>query len=255
MADFLDNLLTDPKRWLGLFMLLGSLSLMALLISWLVTRFFGVSATEIRLGPESSRVVFESVEKGTANREILVLVHPQGWQKTDIDIEPGNHLLFKAEGSVNIDLAGIIDDVQLRGKFENEVAAKYKLIRTPAEKRVPEDFFSAEQRQRLQLVRGWIDPDGFKNSSYASWPGRRERRILPDENAGGLLAALKTSSGEVPLKSETFFVGRTQRFVASARGTLWFTVNDVHSSDGGNPNLFFNDNVGLFWVKVRITGK
>jgi hypothetical protein len=49
------------------------------------------------------------------------LVHPQGWEKTDILVESGDHLSFKAEGSVNIDLAGIIENVQHRLRLEDEI--------------------------------------------------------------------------------------------------------------------------------------
>ncbi len=254
MADFLDGLVTDPKRWLGLIGFLACLSVMVMLLGFAFTKLFGVSAKEVQLGQATS-VIFESVERGTRNRELLVLVHPQGWQKTDIRVESGDHLSFNAEGSVNIDLAGIIANVQHRLQLEDEIAKKNNIIRTPTEKRVPEDFFSPEQRQSLQLDRAWIDPYGFKNESYVNWPGRRDRRVLPENNPGGLIAAIKTGSEDFPTRPETFFVGRTRKRDATTGGSLWFTVNDIQYNDPANRNLFFNDNVGLFWVKVKISPK
>ena len=44
-------------------------------------------------------------------------------------------------------------------------------------------------------------------------------------------------------------------YVAAKDGEIWFTVNDITFSDPDNPNLFFYDNIGTFWVRIAVTPK
>jgi hypothetical protein len=41
-------------------------------------------------------------------------------------------------------------------------------------------------------------------------------------------------------------------YVAPRDGQLWLTVNDVQYNDPKNPNLFYNDNIGMFWARITV---
>jgi len=120
---------------------------------------------------------------------------------------------------------------------------------------VPEIHFSPEESERLRLRRGWINPDGYSlEFSDQSWHARKLRKILPDDPLGSLIGAIKDTTNGVPGSKDAFFIGSGKDIQASpGEGDLWFNVNDVQNdSDPLNPELFFSDNIGFFWVKVTI---
>jgi hypothetical protein len=79
---------------------------------------------------------------------------------------------------------------------------------------------------------------------------------MPERPVGALLGAL-TAAGRNPQASDAFFIGTTfegKEMVVPVDGDLWFIVNDVWNKQ--NPeyeNMFFDDNVGSFWVVVSVT--
>jgi len=254
-ADVLDGILSNPKRWLSLMGLLAGLSGLVMLVMLAFTRLFGVETKEVRFGGTDTHILFSSVEKRSGKEEYIVIVNPQGWQKVDIKVQPGDRLSFSANGKVCIDLNDILEKVDRRLKYEDEYAKKLGIRRNdPSEKRVPEDFFSDDERKSLVLNRPWVDPGGFDLNHYEpSFQSRRSRYLLPDANAAGLIAAIEGGSVVMPVRSDAFFVGRSKEdYAVSQGGWLWFTVNDVQYSDPNNSNLFYNDNIGLFWVRVVV---
>jgi len=190
----------------------------------------------------------------------MVIVNPEGWQRTEIEVRPGDRLSFDADGKVCIDLSDILEKVARRLKFEDDYAKKLSIRRDdPNEKRVPEDYFTPDERKELILNRPWVGPDGFDLEHFQpSFQSRKDRYLLPGKNAAGLVAAVKSGSKVAPGKQDAFFVGKSKDCVvgegedcsASQKGWLWFTVNDVQYNDPANPNLFYNDNIGVFWVRV-----
>src|ERR1700761_249003 len=255
-GDVLDGILSNPKRWLALLGLFAGMCGLVMLVLYVFMRLFGVQAKELRLGSASSHVLFESVEKGTGNAEYVVIVSPQGWQKTSIEVHPDERLSFQANGKICVDVHEVINNVNQRLEYENGIAEREHIRRNDVnEKRVPEDYFTPEQRQSLILRRPWVDPGGFDLSKYEpAFRSRRGRYLLPDENAAGLIAAVSVApENKSPAVSDAFFVGRSKEdYTASHAGWLWFTVNDVQNNDPQNPNLFYNDNVGSFWVRVVV---
>jgi hypothetical protein len=65
------------------------------------------------------------------------------------------------------------------------------------------------------------------------------------------LVAIKDGAEE-PARADAFFVGREKELVAARDGVLWFTVNDVQFNDPRNKDLFYNDNIGSFWVQIAV---
>jgi hypothetical protein len=254
IGDVLDAILIEPRRGFALILLLAMLSGLAILIMFLVTRLFQVRTSEIELGEKDSHVVFQRVQENTGNTEYLVIVNPEGWQTTGIDVKTGDHVTIAAGGKISIDINDIWKKIQLREKYEDELVNGPPFIRRndPQEARTPEDFFTNEQKKSLILHRPWVDPSGFSLDVFQpEFRSRRDRYLLPDKPAGGLVAAVKDGPND-PTRPDAFFVGRDKEFVAAGHGTLWFTVNDVLYNDPKNPNLFYNDNFGSFWVRITV---
>ena len=253
LGDVLDSVLSTPRRLFWLLLLLGGAFLIAIGAVWSVVTILGLRASEVTVNGENTKVVFESVEKKTGNGDYLVVVNPEGWQSTGIDVRAGDKLTFHAGGKICIDMNSIWEVVQARKRFEDRVAKEQKIRQNDeTETRVPEDYFTTSEKQQLILTRPWVDPDGFDLRVFQpSFRSRRGRYLLPDKPAGGLVGSVKPGAGD-PQPEGAFFIGREDTYVAPRDGQLWFTVNDVQSHDPTNPNLFYNDNVGSFWVRVTV---
>ena len=251
VGDVLDDILVHPRKSIALVSLIFALGAIAFLVVFLLTRVLSVETSEIRLGGSDSHVVFEKISHKTG--EYVVVVSPQGWQKAGIPIHQGDHVSFTGTGKICIDMQSLSDEVKLRQKYEQEVADR-EGIKTDDdhETRVPEDFFTAEQKESLILKRPWVSPGGFSLDKFQpSYRSRRSRHLLPDKPAGGLVAAVIDDSDE-PTRADAFFVGRESEYVAARNGDLWFTVNDVQYADPKNPYLFYNDNIGAFIVRITV---
>jgi hypothetical protein len=148
----------------------------------------------------------------------------------------------------------ILETVARRKEYEEALVKGPPCIRRddPTETRVPEDFFTDKQKESLIVHRPWIDPEGFSLDAFQpDFRSRRNRYLLPNENAGGLVGAIKDGAEE-PARPDAFFVGREKELVAARDGVLWFTVNDVQFNDPRNKNLFYIDNIGSFWVQIAV---
>ncbi len=254
IGDVLDGILANPRRWGALFGLLVSLCGLALLVMFVFTRLFSVSAREVSLGGSDSHILFQAIDSKAGTEETVALVTPQGWQKISIHVRPGDKVSFTADGKICIDINEVVNVVHLRQQYEDEIA-KAQGIRQgdPTESRVPEDFFTEKQKKTLILNRPWVGPEGFDLALFEpSFRSRRKRYLMPEQNAGSLVAAIHEEETQ-PQRGEVFEVGRARGdFAPSNSGWIWFTVNDVQDSDPENPNLFYNDNLGVFWVHIVV---
>jgi hypothetical protein len=254
-GDVLDSVLDQPRRLVVLFLLVIGFFGLAVGAVWVVTKMLGLQASEVDIGAENAKVVFESVQKKTGNEDYVVVVNPQGWQNTGIDVSAGDKLTFHAGGKICVDMNSIWENAQLRLKFEGDIVKANKINPDDPTAKPPEDYFSDEQKRQLILERPWTDPDGFNLKAFhPSYQSRHNRYLLPEKPAGGLVGGVTPGAGE-PDRAEAFFIGKQDTYVAPQDGQLWFTVNDVQFSDPSNPNLFYNDNVGSFWVRVTVKKK
>ncbi len=248
IADLFHEILTNPRRGFSLLVLFAAVILLTLFATWGFIKLFDVQTSEIRLGGTDPHVLFQSI--GRNGGEYLIIVSPEGWQTSGIPVRKGDRLMFTAGGKICIDLGSVSVEVGNRWRYEKEWEDKLNIRREdPTETRLPEDYFTPEQRKQLTLVRPWVGPDGF--SYVPPFRARINRFLLPDKRAGGLVAAVNGGS-ETPSREDSFFVGERSENVAKEDGVIWFTVNDVQSADPSNPNLFYNDNIGSFWVKVVV---
>lgn len=256
IGDFLTALLDWKKALVALVFvaLLATIlvGVYGVAIVW-VPRTFGVAKSDFKIGSMQSSVLFQSEDDDKTN--YLTMVHPQGWQDTDIKVVAGQMLTFRAGGRIQVDVNSLVEQARLRADWEQ----KLRKPRGPLDPdstdpvNIPEDRFSPEQREQLRdarVFRPWTGPQGYP-SSVRAWKARDVRFVKPQSPLGALLGSI----GSDPNAHESVFViGTGGVHPAERDGTLWVTVNDV-TSDASVPELFFRDNVGFFWLKVVVAKK
>jgi hypothetical protein len=251
-ADVFYSILTDWRKFFSFLGLVFSLAIFIFLASSLIIKRFKVeSVSEVDLS--SGKILFQTTFGD--RKEYVTIVHPQGWQDTDIRVRKGDHIKIAAGGKITVDLAGITETVGKRKELEKKYEKDKHLVRDSEDpKNVPENYYSDEEKESLKFNRGWIGPNGyaarFTNQSFRA---RARLKILPEENLGKLLGAVHTGS-EDPDKTQVFPIGAgLSDLIAPADGDLWFAINDNIYDDSAIRDLFFGDNIGFFWVKIEKT--
>ena len=265
MADVLHEIVTDWKKLTGFillwFLLLFTAGVSVRLLLW-TWKSSGLRATSVEIS-SSPKIVLEQVtERG---REYFLIVQPHGWMNSGITLDAGDKVEFQAQGQVNITYNTLNDHIVLRRRIElrlSEERARGAFGSIPDSDWLPERHYTDADRDLLDksLPRSWLSPDGdtgpdgVRDSRYEA---RVHSKILPDEPYGVLVAAVH--GGDVaPVRynrfSSAFAIGSSDTVSwEGARGTLWFTVNDVlDDQDERMPLKFFTDNIGLFMVRVII---
>lgn len=250
-ADVFYSVLTDWRKMLSFLVLTLILLALFLVVGFvIIIRLKMESVSEIDV--MSGKVLFQKSFDGKS--EYLTIVHPQGWQDTDIMVKKGDHIKIVSGGKITVDLAGIVETVNKRKEIEKKYETKAHLDRTSEEPtQCPELYYTQQEKDSLKFNRGWIGPDGYDEPfTKQSFRARGRRRILPEKNLGMLLGAINTG-GKHPEKTQTFSIGTgLNDFVAPADGYLWFVINDdTNDYDPTNTDLFFGDNLGFFWVKIE----
>ena len=251
---------TGTKNWKSFGMVIGLLAavtaVLAVILGAVIVVAFTLIARTFDLRPSQlslfggAGILLQATHGSDDRREYLVLVNPQGWERTEIHVEAGDTLHVTAQGRVQISSGGLVRSGEARRAVERRWIEQGRI--DLAAGRTPEDWFpdslSPTERQSIVPERSWLGPSGDQKGSVQDhrYPGRTRRKVMPDMPYGGLLAAV------VPLSQDTayrpIFVGSDTTIVATHAGHLWFTVNDVQ-----HPlNLFFVDNIGGFLVRVAV---
>ncbi|HXQ72883.1 MAG TPA: hypothetical protein VN844_20465 [Pyrinomonadaceae bacterium] len=266
-ADVFDDILMDRRKFLSFLALIGSLTLALLLVGWLASTMLGIkpeAIKELNISASGAHILLESVTN--THREYIVMVPPQGWQKSGIEVKKNEQIRFVAAGAVNIDLWSVMQKATKRHEFEDKITSARNLDRQSVDPNsVPEHYFSTdltqEDRDKLRLLRPWNGPDGNDETKIKvyenAFAGRTAKKIIPSAPFGALIGAIGEKVNELPKKQDAFLIGKNyggEEFKAQKEGELWFNVNDVwDEEDTEYPNKFYDDNVGYFWVKVLIT--
>ena len=127
-ADVFDDILTVRRKFLAFLALIGSLALTLLLVGWLSPILLGIKTKDIKelnISSSGAHILLESVTN--QNREYIVIVPPQGWQKSGIEVKKGDQIRFVAEGAVNVDLWSVMQKADKRYEFEKRIADARKL--------------------------------------------------------------------------------------------------------------------------------
>jgi hypothetical protein len=255
IADVLSSLLEDWGKFARFLLLLLGAGLLAWLMIYGVLRVLPRNTGQVKLG--SGSIIFSQATQD--GNSYLVVVSPQGWQETGIGVREGDHLNIEANGRVHIDLSGLNASLAARRSADQRVMGEEMAAgRWEAEKNTfaPEDHYTADERQKMRPTWHWTGPEGIGDTQQLALPARLKKCTLPGANYGALLGAIR-ESGAKPAVGDIFLIGRGSDgsghdIVAKRSGKLYFTVNDVQSDDKDFPDMFYEDNIGFFYVKVTI---
>ena len=228
--------------------------------------------SEAQLSWGSQHILFER-HASEYETDYMVVIHPQGWQETGIQVKEGDILRISADGSVAIDLQGLVTSVNRRNKLEYRA----RKATPPAKwnKLLPEDQWTPEEIESIMPKRAWTGPDGYPYGPESrvndihdtDFPARTDRKIKPNERYGALLMAFSPAK-QTPSSDQTLLVGTgtfdrcekdtngTCIFRVPCDGKVWFIVNDVwDEQDTLFKNKFYIDNIGQFYARVSVTKK
>jgi len=242
--DVLDGILTTTRRYFAfvflIIIVMGSIAG----LGWVLTRILHLNTAQVKFSSEGNQILLQTTSGNTTQYQFVV--NPQQcWQPTHIRVEKDQMITFLADGSVNIDLAGLVDKVHTRQKLEKP----YEKLKTNTSD-TPEAHYGEKQWKQLELSRPWAGPEGGSNLS--TYQGRDALRVFPGANYGALVGAILDEDAERPSylikPPAAFVIGRSLHRSAAKSGYIWLAVNDV--VDLTHPELFLEDNVGYSRVVV-----
>lgn len=271
IADLIELIISDWKKFLAFTGLISALVGLALLIVWLVPVLLHVKTSALTLSPKGSEIEFKS-STADMDQYYLVISPQTSWQPTHIYVKRGSKIGIIADGRVNIDSFGLNTVIQSRIGLEKEMQDSHKgLSQDP--KHTPEEYFSEKDWQKLVPRHYWNDPEGDSVIADSSFAGRQKYKIAPGLPFGALLGTIMArddvdSNGQPPPveKGDIFLVGRrwprrTKEEFAPATGFLWFAINNVVEPQEAFPNakglrlsdVFLLDNLGFYRAVVTVS--
>ena len=240
------ELLTREKRW-GTIVLLFALASFSLIVvcsaGAFIAHYFWPGGVEIVPSAGSIKLLQE-------NRQYkMQLVHPFGWQTTDVEFEAGQTGTISAGGMVTVGyLEQFWDNFGYRaGEHCIEVRGRFA---RPVPDCIPP---RSEDNAPPNVKWPWVGPAGYDLSIYndprykwVAHPGDKPPMVFGVPHAalvGVIRPKGQTLAPDEPVpKSEVYELGKTSTITANTNGILWVGVND------GGP--YFHDNLGFFSLTV-----
>jgi hypothetical protein len=222
------------------------------LVYIIVARQSGLVGIDLHIGP--AHVVLTTVDHSVKGTTMLtVIVHPNGWQASQLRVMKGQRFAFVVGGRVNVDLSGTVALGMLRQTLEaQESRRSLRFAGSARLRQPPEDALSMGDIELLsdpKKFRPWNGPNGYDPPTAVS-RARASRRALPNAPLGALIGQFRNGdcSGQA---TAPFFIGeRAVDLEAPCSGVLWLCVNDVVFP--ADPDLYFEDNVGFFVVTISL---
>lgn len=254
-GDVLSEVLSSWRIFQKFLLLLVCMAAVLAGVIWLVFNFASKKADELQLeeGDIKASVLFRKPVRD--GQEYTVMISPQGWQRTGVQVQAGDTLIFEAGGKVYVDLKGLNASLDARDAAERRIENERKKGQwktTNDSDFLPEHYFTADEVKNMKPKWGWTGPDGIPLDAIKRYarPARQRKSICPSEGYGALLAAIGEQEQNLP---GILFVGSSQSFVADRDGWLFLAVNDVtNDEDPSFPDMFFVDNIGVFYARVRV---
>jgi hypothetical protein len=250
------QILDSWPRLLRLLLIMAAIFAIVWLSVISILRALPAETSEVQLGIGDSRILLKQTTK--SGESSLLVVSPQGWNRTAIQIKEGETFKIQAAGKVHIDLTDLDKAMEARWKAEDRI----RRAGGPPPGKAPEDLYAPEEIAAMTDTWAWSSPEGVPKEDMArrSLKARRERSILPGLPYGVLIGAFNDRNEDPDadndlvrqLATSAFRVGSylEQKSTAKSTGYLYLTVNDVQYGPG--PQLFFMDNIGAFYVKVEV---
>ena len=267
LADVLDSILSDGKKFASALSIFALIIFVGVGFFAILVSFFGLSPSQVQINTLGGQITLQTT---TGNQKsTLVMVHPQGWENTNLSVHQGQIMAFSAEGKVSIDGYSLIKAYKLLSDLEDYY--KQRLHTTNADKPddqqdTPEQHYTDNLKLILDncLSRLWTEPDGFKEYDFGDcpdssklegadkdryrgstshgdryykfpdqdYPGRTRRKVMPNEPYGKLIGAVRRQENGAMKTIETFAIGsKMERYRVNQDGELWLIVNDVLDID------------------------
>lgn len=238
--------LTRENRWgtIGALFALATLSLIiASGVVAFIAHYFWPGGIEIIPNAGSIKLLQE-------NRQYkMQLVHPYGWQNTDVEFESGQTADISAGGRVTV---GYIE--QFWDNFSYRAGDRCIEVHGRFARPMP-DCIAARSADRPSpnIKWPWVGPAGYdleiyKDPRYKWVSIKGDKPPMVEGIPHGLLVGVIRPKGQplepddnVP-RSEVFELGKTSTITANTNGVLWVGVND-----GG---AYFHDNLGFFSLTI-----
>jgi hypothetical protein len=190
------------------------------------------------------------------------LIDPHRWNSTGARVRKGDSVTIESNGSVNVALGRMIKTLL----YQYERKGYYE---TQGQEYSVEEFTPSELDASL-LDYPWAGPEGLrledihKSHVVTSMTNKKEMRVLPTANLAQLLAVIAPDNIRTEdemwtavrkkddrLVFEPLTRGST-KFDAAIEGKLWFIVNDIMFPGSKATLTAWEDNVGLFAVRMII---
>lgn len=266
LGDVLLAALHDWRTFSRLVLLVFALTAVLTLAVVLTVSNLPSSASEVQLG--AAHILFSQSTKD--GDKYVVIVTPQGWQRTGISVAEGSTFAIESDGRVHIDLAGLNDALKVRRAAEDRVTAARGAQSTASGTNggfIPDDYFTDAERKAMIPTWGWIGPNGVPQADMEKHANRErwKRTIVPTTGYGTLVGAFLDQDIDPAtvqtmfkqLVANAFIVGSNFRQKATTQksGFLYFTVNDVQGGETEPAEEFFIDNIGAFYAKITVTSR
>lgn len=187
-----------------------------------------------------------------------ILVHPRGWQPTNIKVKSGDELVIDASGGINIAMGRMINSLVKEYKYKdrNEKLGRGRDV----------DAFSKKELEDSLFAYPWNGPEGIQlsdlllDSAIKRVNDSQSKRVVPDAKVGQLLLVIsKTDSREPPNIESSQIIpygGKGSKVIVKDDGYIWFIINDLKpDKDRIKMELDWQDNLGMFDVKLLINSK
>jgi hypothetical protein len=270
IAKVVGPALADTGKLIRLMALIAVTCLAVAGAALLLMRFMPNKSALTVFGKSGGRQMVFERRSSDYETEYVVVIHPQGWQETGIQVRQGDILRLLAEGSVAIDLQGLVESVNRRIKLEKDARKLAERRHQDVNRLLPERQWNSSEINSIMPGKSWTHPDGYESiRPETSFAARTNNKIMPQARYGALLMAI-SPTGQTPKSGQAILVGTGRNdaanpcekdtdgttcvFHADRDGKVWFIVNDVwDSQDQLFPDKFYIDNIGHFYAKVSVT--
>lgn len=206
-AGVVSSLLDSWSRFARFLLLITTVFALLCSFVWVVVRALPRETSQVSIGPRGFLVVRTSRE----GSDYLVVIDPQGWQETGIQVAEGDRVDFEAGGRVQIDLQPLNHSIEERREISDRIYAQ-RHLNPWKDDSWAELYYTVQDNDKSKLPFEWNDPMGVTNAPII--PHRRKQLLMPDRNAGALLGAIRETQAK-PARSDAFFVGTGFSFTAS----------------------------------------
>lgn len=242
---------------------------LTLAIGFLAVLFFGIGFLVHfilgQIGPKGLSMNTAgglAIKVGKSGTLETYLIDPHRWNSTGAKVRKGDSVIIESNGSVNVALGRMIGTLQYqyeRKRYYEDHERKFSV----------EEFTPSELDSSL-LDYPWAGPEGLrledihKSHVVASMTDKKGMRVLPRANLAQLLAVIAPENirteeqmwHAVREKDERLVFEPLKRgstkFDAAIDGRLWFIINDIMFPGSKTTLTAWEDNVGLFAVRMII---